>query len=118
MRDFLLDKKRQIDDLEDRILLRSLDSYGRDVGILRSKILPVFGSQRRRNADQIRSRWHYLTPKKQQKPLATKSWHAQTVASLPVHEQKLAADNAGDQDEKLNLRRSRREIRARVPDDL
>ena len=38
MRDFLLDKKRQIDDLEDRILLRSLDSYGRDVGILRSKI--------------------------------------------------------------------------------
>jgi monoamine oxidase len=50
----------KINALEDRVLLRSLQSYGRDTSLIRSKVVPVFGSKRKRNADQIRSRWQQL----------------------------------------------------------
>jgi hypothetical protein len=61
-RDVELAKQKliKINALEDRVLLRSLQSYGRDTSLIRSKVVPVFGSKRKRNADQIRSRWQQL----------------------------------------------------------
>ena len=74
-------KERQ-DLLEDRTLLRALDSYGQDCTFIRSNIIPVYGSTRKRNANQIRTRWQQLVSGK--KPTADDvdwvSWQAQTVA--------------------------------------
>ena len=113
------DKKKLLDALEDRILIRSLDSFGRDVGILRSKILPVFGSTRRRNADQIRSRWQQLSRRKSQQSDAWKDWHAEAAAA-PVYasEQISPLNGHGQTVEGDKLRRSRREVKARLPEDL
>lgn len=50
----------QLNALEDRILLRSLHSYGRNATLVRSKVVPVWGSKRKRSVDQIHSRWENL----------------------------------------------------------
>lgn len=47
--------------LEDRMLLRSVESFGRDFAFIRSKVLPVHGSSRRKNNSQLRSRYQTLT---------------------------------------------------------
>ena len=114
------DRKKLLDALEDRILARSLDSYGRDVEILRSKILPVFGSTRRRNADQIRSRWQQLKQRKSQPSDAWNEWHAEVPVApvYPSEEQKLPPNGGGGHLDGANLRRSRREVKARVPEEV
>ncbi|KAL3912751.1 MAG: hypothetical protein SGARI_000995 [Bacillariaceae sp.] len=59
--------RSRMNQMEDRTLARALDSYGRDCGFVRSKLLPVFGCERKRSADQIRGRWNQLIRKS--KPL-------------------------------------------------
>jgi hypothetical protein len=69
------------DQLEDRILLRSLESYGRDCAFIRSNIVPVYGSTRKRSANQIRNRWQQLvTRTKPADEVDWMSWQAQIVA--------------------------------------
>lgn len=120
------EKKRLIDELEDRILLRSLESFGRDCALMRSSILPVFGSTRRRNADQIRTRWHHLLPRKQKRPSdkIDDDWTAKTIAMIPpvgtdansnngdVNRRTSSSDGGTTGDE--NVRRSKREVKPRV----
>jgi hypothetical protein len=118
----VMEEKRRIQDaLEDRVLMRAVDSYGRDVGILRSKILPVYGSTRRRKADQIRSRWHHTMQKRQEPPATWTSWYAPVVASLASAQTKTApaearGTTAEGKDEKV--RRSRREVKPTARIDL
>jgi hypothetical protein len=69
------------DQLEDRILLRSLESYGRDCAFIRSNVVPVYGSTRKRSANQIRNRWQQLvTRTKPADEVDWMSWQAQTVS--------------------------------------
>eukprot|EP00934_Nitzschia_sp_Nitz4_P001064 Nitzschia sp. Nitz4//scaffold1_size375055//31327//33744//NITZ4_000215-RA/size375055-processed-gene-0.298-mRNA-1//1//CDS//3329540862//1064//frame0 len=75
--------QKRIDELEDRILLRSLESYGREVSLIRNKVLPVFGSSRRRSGDQIRRRWQKLGVRSRRSNV-WKSWEAQTIAKATV----------------------------------
>ena len=55
------ERKKRADQQEDRTLLRALESYGRDChSFLRSHILPVYGSTRKRSAKQISEKWRRL----------------------------------------------------------
>jgi len=54
------EQKDQLNALEDRILLRSLHSFGRNTTLVRSKVVPIWGSKRKRSVDQIRTRWRNL----------------------------------------------------------
>ena len=109
------ERRLAMNDLEDRILLRSLESYGRDVSFLRTHVLPVFGSNRRRSADQIRSRWKQLKPRSKSSE-AWKSWVAATVAQTSeenLTEEKPVAKANETADGTKNLRRSQRETKPR-----
>ena len=53
--------KIDIHALEDRMLVRSVESFGRDFAFIRSKVLPVHGSSRRKNTSQLRTRYQTLT---------------------------------------------------------
>ena len=110
------DRQNLINDLEDRTLVRSLESYGRDCTILRSKIVPVFGSKRRRTVDQIRSRWQQLV-KRKKPPETWTSWEAETVAPVPaeyVAPAAAASTARSNADEDPNRRRSCRATRPRL----
>mmetsp|Transcript_17499 Transcript_17499/g.35934 ORF Transcript_17499/g.35934 Transcript_17499/m.35934 type:complete len:391 (+) Transcript_17499:1-1173(+) len=55
------ERKKRADQQEDRTLLRALESYGRNChSLLRSHILPVYGSTRKRSAKQISEKWRRL----------------------------------------------------------
>jgi len=49
-------QSRDIDSTEDRILLRSFESYGDDYEFIRNRTLPIYGSERRRTLLQVRDR--------------------------------------------------------------
>jgi hypothetical protein len=103
-----------INDLEDRTLVRSLESYGRDCTLLRSKIMPVFGSKRRRTVDQIRSRWQQLV-KRKKRPEIWKSWVAEMIAPVPTErfaQARLTPEEEG------HLRRSNRAAKPKVLIDV
>jgi lysine-specific histone demethylase 1 len=73
----------QQDSLQDRILSRSLQSYGRNYALIKSKILPVFGStsKQKLSTDQIRSRWQSLSKKEERtEKINTTKWIAKTIA--------------------------------------
>jgi hypothetical protein len=108
------DKKRMINELEDRTLLRSLESYGRDCNLLRTQIVPVYGSTRRRSVDQIRSRWQQLVTRKK-RPEVWKSWEAKKVVPAPRENkvQRPASDKS-TKEELENVRRSKREVKPKV----
>jgi hypothetical protein len=112
------EKKRLINELEDRTLLRSLESYGRDCTLLRSKIVPVFGSTRKRSVDQIRNRWQQLMMRKK-KSEVYKSWTATEIAAAPslretTNDGGVPSSLSRDADE--NVRRSRRAVKPRAVD--
>jgi monoamine oxidase len=74
-------EKAKLDKLEDRMLLRALDSYGGDCSFVRSKVLPVYGSTRKRTIFQIQNRWHQLAPKpKKNAEDLVSTWKAEVVA--------------------------------------
>lgn len=100
------EKKRTIDELEDRTLMRSLESYGRDCKLLRSHIVPVYGATRKRTADQIRSRWQQLMTRKTRSEV-WKSWEAKNVIPAPK-------DYSIEKKGLANTRRSTREMKPRV----
>jgi hypothetical protein len=101
------DKKNMLNALEDRILLRSLESYGRDVDLVK-KVLPVFGSTRKRSIDKIRSRWQQLKPGKESAE-AWKKWVTEKAAIAAPEETVSAVEPRTDADG--NRRRSLREAR-------
>jgi hypothetical protein len=80
-----LEAKTRINLLEDRTLIRALDSYGRDTGFLRSKVLPVFGSTRKRSTEQIRARWKLLV-RKSKPPETWTSWKVETEGENAVQD--------------------------------
>ena len=47
---------RDLEAMEDRILLRCLESYGDDFEYIREKALPIYGSDRKRTVSQVQSR--------------------------------------------------------------
>lgn len=53
--------RADLDRLEDRTLIRALDSFGRDFALIRSKVLPIYGLDRTRSAVQIENRLQQLT---------------------------------------------------------
>lgn len=81
--------------LEDRTLLRSVESYGRDFAFVRAKVLPVHGSSRRKNPSQLRTRYQTLT---RSAPLDTKSdnlkaaWEASAKFEPPALLQERSAE--------------------------
>lgn len=52
--------KADTDALEDRILLRSFESYGTDFEFIRQQTLPVYGSDHQRSLSQVRERCRNL----------------------------------------------------------
>eukprot|EP00980_Cylindrotheca_fusiformis_P029645 scaffold23642_cov117-Cylindrotheca_fusiformis.AAC.3 len=95
--------------LEDRILLRSLQSYGTDTSLVRSKVVPVFGSKRKRKADQIRSRWKQLqasSPGATSSP-AWKKWVTKQVTTIP-HPNVPSEEGAPQEETSMPERRSKR----------
>lgn len=78
-----------IKELEDRMLLRSLESYGADYECIQEFTLPVYGAEndRRSNLTQIQSRCHRLVKSSQLKPPSRprnsflKSWIAKHVVN-------------------------------------
>jgi monoamine oxidase len=108
------DKKNMLNALEDRILLRSLESYGRDVELVK-KVLPVFGSTRKRTVDKIRSRWQQLKPRKESTE-AWKKWVTEKVAIAAPEETISAVEPRTDADG--NRRRSLREARRKSAVDV
>ena len=52
--------KADLDALEDRILLRSFESYGTDFEFIRQQTLPVYGSDHQRSLSQVRERCRKL----------------------------------------------------------
>ena len=75
------EKKRLQNELEDRILLRSLESYGKDISLIRSQIVPVFGSKRKRSTDQIIKRLQQIAGRKRRSEV-WKQWEARKVAPV------------------------------------
>lgn len=81
--------------LEDRMLLRSLESYGADYEYIQEVILPVYGAEndRRGNLTQIQSRCHRLVKSSQLRPPSRprnsimKNW----IAKHPVNSTRKAS---------------------------
>lgn len=111
------EKKRLINELEDRTLLRSLESYGRDCALLRSQIVPVYGSSRKRSADQIRSRWQNLMTRPI-RPEVWKEWVAKNIALTPKDNGLQMVSSKSSSKEFGNVRRSKREAKARTLVDI
>jgi len=108
------DKKNMLNALEDRILLRSLESYGRDVDLVK-KVLPVFGSTRKRTIDKIRSRWQQLKPRKESTEV-WKKWVTEKVAIAASEEMVSAVEPRTDADD--SRRKSLREARRKSTVDV
>lgn len=69
-----------LDELEDRTLLRSFKSYGSNYALIRSKVIPVFGSKRKRKTDQLKKRWdHLLSTSTANAEHILKQWAAKTI---------------------------------------
>lgn len=51
---------RDLEALEDRVLLRCLESFGDDYEYIRNKALPVYGGERQKNLSQVRNRCRKL----------------------------------------------------------
>ena len=83
-----LEKAQSQKELEDRILYRSLQSYGLDTDLLRAKILPVYGSTRRPR-DKINRQWKTLMTAGQssvsskQKARRMAGWEAKRLGKVP-----------------------------------
>lgn len=115
--------RKKMDALEDRTLIRALDSYGSDFALARSKLLPVFGSSRTRSVDQIRQRWQQIAGRKTPRPeVSLKEWEAKTVAPAVsirdngFYQQQNRDEN--DSDGNSNRRRSNRETQPKILQDV
>jgi monoamine oxidase len=112
------EKMQLINELEDRTLLRSLESYGRDCNLVRSKIVPVFGSTRKRSVEQIRNRWQQIAGRKRRSEI-WKQWEAKQVPLLPQDSGVRSLATAMEPSkEDSDLRRSRRKAKTRVVSDF
>jgi len=73
-----------LDALEDRVLVRGVESYGRDFAYVRNLTLPVHGSSRLRTLAQVRDRCRRLLfgmKKQRSYPSSTNAWRA-SVAKI------------------------------------
>jgi len=117
-------QQQLLDALEDRLLRRALDSYGRNFTLTRSKILPVFGAMRKRSADQIRHRWQQFTAnsKRQTFDEIWKQWQAKMVAPVvSMPDPGFDVRNTGNENGihgSTDMRRSSRECKPKVVTDL
>ncbi|KAL3934188.1 MAG: hypothetical protein SGBAC_010043 [Bacillariaceae sp.] len=102
----------QLNALEDRILLRSLHSYGRNTTLVRSKVVPVWGSKRKRSVDQIRSRLRNLESSESLSmpaPPSKASWKRWVVKVVDKKlEKEMNDDDVGINTENEGTRRSAR----------
>ena len=73
------EKQLHLDALEDRNLMRAWSSYGRDLTLTSSKVLPVYGSSRKRTADHITKRWQTFNGPKKTEPFLLKKWEATKI---------------------------------------
>ena len=73
------EKQLHLDALEDRNLMRAWSSYGRDLTLTSSKVLPVYGSSRKRTADHITKRWQTFNGLKKTEPFLLKKWEATKI---------------------------------------
>lgn len=118
---------RDIDAMEDRVLVRGVESYGRNFAYIRKATLPVFGGQYRRSLAQVRQRCqkllNQLKKDKDGGPKSTrawKSWVAKRIfpSSLPKAERDscppaLTNENAGASNATGTKSRSGRTIKRR-----
>ena len=80
---------RDLEAMEDRILLRSLESYGEDYDFIREKALPIHGSEKKRTALQVRDRCRKVvreskkTIGKSKAARIRKEWFSSTDENLP-----------------------------------
>jgi hypothetical protein len=87
MQHSLPDDSTKKDQMEDRTLIRALDSYGRDCPFIRSKVLPIYGSGRKCSVLQIRKRWQRLACKSKKLPEEVwGQWKAEIVIANEVEE--------------------------------
>ncbi|CAJ1960092.1 unnamed protein product [Cylindrotheca closterium] len=117
-KDDVVVKREQMDQLnalEDRLLLRSLHSFGTNTTLVRSKVVPVWGSKRKRSLDQIRKRWRNLASTdslSMPAPPSKASWKRWVVK---VIDKKLEREmNDDDVDSKTGNEGTRRSARGRV----
>ena len=96
------ENKAKADQQEERSLIRALNSYGPEShSLVRSHILPVYGSTRRRSFKHISDRWKRLREdRKENESTSTaeraKSWEAKHVVSdnWDTHFARIAKDAA------------------------
>jgi monoamine oxidase len=67
---------RDLDAMEDRVLLRGVESYGRDFAYIQTAALPIFGSSHQRSLVQVRQRCQKLIiqSKKGKGTKSTRAW--------------------------------------------
>mmetsp|Transcript_7891 Transcript_7891/g.12516 ORF Transcript_7891/g.12516 Transcript_7891/m.12516 type:complete len:187 (-) Transcript_7891:112-672(-) len=107
-----LEMKARMNEMEDRSLVRALDSYGRDCDFIRSKVIPVYGSTRKRSANQIRARWQHLVVRKKL-PGIWESWQAENVATMDDKDTGKPANAVTGASDGSEVRRSGREAKPR-----
>jgi hypothetical protein len=114
-----LKNKKNIDQQEDRALVRALLSYGQNSNLLQTKVLPVYGSTRKRSTKQICDRWQRLVLSSSNKrPDLVSSWQTKRVVTdnFETHMARIAADVASSSDTTNNessVRRSHRDLKHR-----
>lgn len=80
----------RLESMEDRSLIRAVESYGRDFDYVRESTLPIFGSSFRKTAKQVRDRCRQLFwGKRREKEfpssaISWRSWTAKTVYPLTL----------------------------------
>jgi hypothetical protein len=73
--------------LEDRVLLRGVENYGRDYAFLRTASLPVYGSSSVKSVQQIKQRCLKLLPQKARPSVNIKPWLAGKVVPPTTYAQ-------------------------------
>jgi hypothetical protein len=105
--------KSRTDQLEDRCLARAYESYGNNYTLVRSKVVPVHGSSRRRSVNQIHHRWQVLRGGTLlQEATSWETWEAERP--LLVSTEKQFGDSfSSSTTNGSSLRRSRRDAKPR-----
>jgi len=112
-----LERKTNIAQQEDRTLIRALESYGQNYKLLK-KVLPVYGSTRKRSAKLICDRWQRLVSSAEKQPDLVSSWQAKRVSTenWDTHMARIAADatpSSETKNESSSVRRSHRGAKPR-----
>ena len=119
-----LENKKNTNQQEDRTLVRALESYGQNYNLLQSKVLPVYGSTRKRSTKQICDRWQRLVSSSSNKRLdLVSSWQTKRVVTdnWDTHMARIAADVASSSDTTNNessVRRSHRDVKPKSLVDM